>query len=111
MHAESRCRGVSIAQCLDCIHVTHYSEFATKETTTKKNDYVQQTFAQGGPRHQNFTQTLLFRVCKGFSCYQDKDGMKDVTYIRSIPVSDAENSVPTLFFHRSLVTPERSSDT
>ena len=35
---------------------------------------------------------------KAFSRYKDKACMKDVTFIRSIPVSHAENSVLTLFF-------------
>ena len=43
-------------------------------------------------------KTLLFRVCKSFSRYRDKDCVKNVTFIRSIPVLHAENSVPTLFF-------------
>ena len=49
------------------------------------------------PKHKNFNKTLLFCVCKSFSRYKDKDCMKDVTVIRSIPVLHAEKFVPTLF--------------
>ena len=47
------------------------------------------------PRYEHFNKTLLFFDCKSNSHY--KDYMTDVTFVQSIPLSHAENSVSTLF--------------
>ena len=48
--------------------------------------------------NKKIVKTLLLFDCKSNSCYKDSDCTTDVTFIRSIPVFHAENSVPTLFF-------------
>ena len=48
-------------------------------------------------KYKHFNKTLLFRMCKSHSRFDDKDCIKDVTFIKSIPVLHVENSVPTLF--------------
>ena len=45
-----------------------------------------------------FNKTLLSCDCKSNSRYEDKNCIKDVTFILSILVLHAETSVPTLFF-------------
>ena len=50
------------------------------------------------PRYKHFNKTLLLFNRKSNARYKDKGCMTAVTFIRSIPVLHAENSVPTLFF-------------
>ena len=48
------------------------------------------------PKRKHFNKTLLFFDCKSNSRYKDNDCVTDVTFIQSVPVLHAENSVPTL---------------
>ena len=49
-------------------------------------------------RRTNISTKHCYFVWKSDSSYKDKDCMTDVTFIRSILVLHAENSVPKLFF-------------
>ena len=65
----------------------------------------------GKLKHKHFNKILLFKKqITSNSCYKDKDHMTDVTFIWSIPVLHAENSVPMLFFS-SRLNPQKGYQT
>ena len=94
---------IFMAQRLDGTYFTDYFDFV------KNTDLCHKPLHMGSTTEsQTFPQNPDC-VCKNFSRYTDKDCIKDVTFIRSIPVLHAESSAH--IFLRSLVPPERSLDT
>ena len=104
---------VFMAQRLDSIYITHYSQFVRKKEGGGGNDFVPQTVAhEDTTEAKHFSQTPMLCDCTNNTRYKDKSCMKAVTVIWSTPVLHADKSVSTLiFFFRSPVLPERSPDT
>ena len=91
-----------MAQHLDSIYITHYFSFA------KNTDPVPRIFVQEGTTE---AKKLVFCDCMSNLRYKDEDCMKDVTFIRSLPVLQAQKFYTHAIVLRALVAGERLSDT